>query len=117
MIVCRDENGLQEYALIELQGDLKPNSPNERQKCIGDLHFTKAGLPILIIGIHVLQGKESTLDKPIAILEKKRYSRDGSLIAKGNKEVPERVEFTVKAIVTKKIIFRNRPKTIVVKTP
>lgn len=87
-------------ALIELQGELKSvtDTPLEDQY-IGDLHFTTNGTPVLIIGHHLLYGKEVLLEKPLAYMEKKN-SNDST-------------EYIVKTIITKKIIFKTRPKPVV----
>ncbi|KAJ8924835.1 hypothetical protein NQ315_000989 [Exocentrus adspersus] len=88
-----------DWAIIELQGDLKSHTDSSFEgKFIGDLHFTKAGIPVLIIGHHLLYGKEAKLEKPFALLEKK---------------ADDKTEYLVKSIIRNKIIFKTRPKPIV----
>lgn len=89
------------WAIIELQGDLRSHSESHFEgKFIGDLHYTKNGTPTLIIGHHLMFGKQVTLEKPLALLEKTKKDSDDT-------------EYLVKTIVTKKIIFKVRPKPIV----
>ncbi|XP_044582209.1 chromosome transmission fidelity protein 8 homolog isoform X1 [Cotesia glomerata] len=89
---------LQEWAIIELQGNLEFHYKN---KCfVGDLHYEKNDTPVLIIGMHILHGKEAMLPKPLAILEKRKDEDDNT-------------EYAVKAIVKKKLVFKGRPKPIV----
>lgn len=104
---------MESWAVIDLQGDLKfEEIDNPDDQLIGDLHFTKDGVPVLIIGIHVLHGKEVTLSKPLLVL--KRY-RD----AAGDVEEGAAVgtEYLVRAIVRKKLLFKSRPKSIVTNLP
>lgn len=85
---------------MELQGDIKSHSEaNLENQFIGDLHFTKSGIPILIIGHHLLYGKEVPLEKPFVVLEKKPNNQN--------------TEYIVKTIIKKRIIFKTRPKPIV----
>ncbi|XP_076247259.1 chromosome transmission fidelity protein 8 homolog [Calliopsis andreniformis] len=112
IIPIKRENGLEEWAIIELQGDLKFESTDIMNKYIGDLHFTKSGTPIFIIGIHVLHGKEVALPKPLAVLQKKENSTDKTV-----DESDIKTEYIVKAIVKKKLIFRSRPKPIITNVP
>lgn len=79
-------------------------------KYIGDLHFSKSGTPILIIGIHVLHGKEMELPKPFAVLTKKSNE-----IIDNTSE--KKTEYIVTAIVKKKLIFKSRPKPIITNVP
>ncbi|XP_056643922.1 chromosome transmission fidelity protein 8 homolog [Diorhabda sublineata] len=91
-----------EWSIIELQGDLKSHSEsNFEGQFIGDLQYTKTGIPILIIGHHLIYGKETKIEKPFALIEKQ--------------EVDGKIEFVVKAIIKNKIIFKTRPKPIVAK--
>lgn len=102
----------EEWAIVELQGDLKFNSVNITNVYIGDLHFTKSGTPILIIGIHVLQGKEMALQKPFAVLVKKKNEETNTT---NTSEV--KTAYIIKAIVKKKLVFKSRPKPIVTNVP
>lgn len=94
--------------MIELHGELNQMeclSPSDN--FIGEIFFTNTGTPILIIGIHVLYGKVTALEKPLAIIKKSSHS-DGS-----DSEHPD---YVVKAIVKKKLVFKNRPRAIVEKS-
>ncbi|XP_074042837.1 chromosome transmission fidelity protein 8 homolog [Leptinotarsa decemlineata] len=94
------EGASEEWAIIELQGDIKSHTDsNFEGKYIGDLHFTKSGTPLLIIGHHLMYGKEAKLEKPFALLQKKRKE--------------DNTEYLVKSIIRNKIIFKTRPKPIV----
>lgn len=88
-----------EWAAIEVQGELESrhHTPLECQY-VGDLFATiKDNIPILIIGHHILYGKMQKFDKPLAVMKKKEESE----------------EYVVEAIVTKKLLFKNRPKPII----
>lgn len=89
-----------EWAAIEIQGELesRQHTPLECQY-VGDLFATiKDSIPILIIGHHILYGKMQKFDKPLAVMKKKE----------GGEE-----EYVVHAIITKKLLFNNRPKPII----
>lgn len=86
------------WAIIELQGDLQSNQTPLDNKCIGDLNYTKDGVPTLIIGSHLLTGKETDLAKPLVLLEKK---------------CGDKTEYFIKTIIKKKLLFKTRPKPIV----
>lgn len=105
---------LEEWAIVELQGDLNMESANNAtDQYIGDLHYTKSGSPIFIIGIHVLHGKEVPLSKPLAVLKKKQVVSETS--ADYSSEC--NIEYTVNAIVKKKLVFKTRPKPIITNVP
>lgn len=90
-----------------MQGELKSHSESQLGgKFVGDLHFTKAGVPVLIVGHHLMFGKEMVLEKPYALLEK--VDGDNS-----RTDVAKTTEYSVKSIITRKIIFKTRPKPIV----
>ncbi|XP_050300773.1 chromosome transmission fidelity protein 8 homolog [Anthonomus grandis grandis] len=101
LIKMPSDGATDEYGIIELQGDLKTDSENSFEgKFIGDLHYTKTGQPVLIIGYHLLYGKEAKIEKPVALLEKCKNEQGDT-------------EYLVKCIIKKKIIFKTRPKPIV----
>lgn len=67
---------------------------------IGDLHFhNRNKQPVLILGHHVLSGKEVKLEQPMAVIEKE--ANDG------------KTQYKVKAVVKKKLLFKSRPKPII----
>jgi len=92
-------SSIPEWAAIEVQGELESrhHTPLECQY-VGDLFATiKDNIPILIIGHHILYGKMQTFEKPLAVMKKKE----------------EVEEYVVEAIVTKKLLFKSRPKPII----
>ncbi|GIX95508.1 chromosome transmission fidelity protein 8 homolog, partial [Caerostris extrusa] len=98
---------LKEWAIIEVQGELESSTGNSiGGKLIGHLIFSAKGRPILIIGYHILYGKITENNPPIAILKRSRFSNTAF-----NKE--SSADYVILALVKKKIIFRTRPKPII----
>ncbi|CAG7819389.1 unnamed protein product [Allacma fusca] len=93
-------DGLKEWCMIELQGDLESRSLDGLRGFVGDLHFTNDNTPVLIIGHHILYGKVQSLEKAFAVLDKKST-------------LNKQTEYVVTAVIKKKLIFRDRPKPIV----
>ncbi|KAH8345937.1 hypothetical protein KR067_009634, partial [Drosophila pandora] len=159
ILYFRQSSGKGDWAIIELQGDLEVRSNQDmHDQFIGDLYYNKYGQPvslfkkyylfpgnnknllqILIIGHHILQGREQKLEKPFAVLEKSKTNEGERLldtsiatqdmtqlnatsgaertvldhtIAQEHK-TRQRTEYTVRAVCTKKLIFKSRPKPII----
>lgn len=146
-IVLRLSDSHGGWGLVELQGQLETRDqvPFDDMH-VGDLHFDPRGIPHLIIGHHLLDGKVVKLEKPLAVLRKKgrtsttsaeertrdhsmelgcdgadSRSNDESLQAEAgavDHSVPPGEacrEYEIIALITRKIIFKNRPKPIVTK--
>ncbi|XP_013107871.1 chromosome transmission fidelity protein 8 homolog [Stomoxys calcitrans] len=138
LIKTQTSGGIKEWAIVELQGDLEVRTSEDmHDQFVGDLYYNKYGQPILIIGHHILQGREQKLEKPFAVLEKSKTNEGHHLldqttnnlnasvmnstvdrtfldntVALENKS-KQRTEYTVQAIVTKKLTFKSRPKPII----
>ncbi|XP_045118542.1 chromosome transmission fidelity protein 8 homolog isoform X1 [Portunus trituberculatus] len=97
------KDGLKEWMILELQGELKclPHITMGGRP-LGDLHFNKQGVPVLLIGHHILHGAVQDLPKPVAVMRKVGADREGS-----------EAHYLISAVVHKKVIFKNRPKPIV----
>ncbi|XP_002733090.1 chromosome transmission fidelity protein 8 homolog [Saccoglossus kowalevskii] len=105
-----------EWMLIELQGELVSRLQSHLAgNFIGDLHFNHKGTPILIIGHHILYGKAIDLDKPYCVLIKNESSSDD--VAMDIDHSSRGTHYTVKAVVKRKLQFRNRPKPIIANVP
>merc|ERR1711872_494333 len=116
----------QEMFIIEMQGDLESrNKEHLEGKFIGDLHYSKDGTPIMIIGHHILYGKVVSLEKPLVTLEKTQVANNGSdsmISDKTNNdelmdldtELETKTEYRVKSVIRKKLVFKTRPKPIIV---
>ena len=117
------------WGMVELQGQLETRDqiPLDGMH-IGDLHFNSKGVPQLIVGHHLLTGKVVELEKPYAVLKKRteteQSNETGMEVENGFREYQEDgtsssqtgIKYVVIALITKKIIFKNRPKPIITKT-
>nr|CAD7399509.1 unnamed protein product [Timema cristinae] len=111
VLAIPDGSGINHWGLVELQGDLQSRSKNcLYDQFIGDLHYSKEGVPMLIIGHHILHGKEVTLEKPFVVMQRVQHSEDTF-------SQPGQSEYIVKAIVKKKLLFKTRPKPIIANMP
>lgn len=97
----KTEGGVPEWALIELQGLIQMKKEKQSgPSVVGDLHyFNRNRHPVLVLGHHVLNGKEVKLEQPMAVMEK---------VTEG-----EHTAYKVKAVVKKKLLFKSRPKPII----
>jgi chromosome transmission fidelity protein 8 len=120
-LFVRMPGGGREWGMVELQGQLETRDQVPFNSMhIGDLHFDSRGTPSLIVGHHLLTGKIMTLDKPFAVLRKKSKAISSDEWEMGMEPQPTAVaggttEYEVVALITKKIIFKNRPKPIITK--
>merc|ERR550517_1270045 len=76
----------------------------------------------MIIGHHILYGKVQRLERPLVSVEKVETGSDlkrneGEELMDLDEEMEVKVEYRVKSIIKKKIIFKSRPKPIIANLP
>ncbi|KAF0716381.1 hypothetical protein AaE_011111 [Aphanomyces astaci] len=110
----KHSNGDAEWSILELQGELIADTKASLK--LGHLQYQK-GVPTLLIGTHLLEGKVLKLSKPMAIMRKKPHA-DHAAIGSGDDtngvaSSNTSTGYIVVGIARKKLVFNTRPKPVV----
>eukprot|EP00123_Amoebidium_parasiticum_P009845 comp19745_c0_seq1/m.23563 comp19745_c0_seq1/g.23563 ORF comp19745_c0_seq1/g.23563 comp19745_c0_seq1/m.23563 type:complete len:125 (-) comp19745_c0_seq1:262-636(-) len=104
----RHGTGLQEWGLVELQGELVTKG-NYAGRPFGEFYFDEKGDPHIVVAYHHLVGKKQALDEPFAVMQKVHQPQNDTM-----EDGPTAVkEYQVVALIKHKYVFKNRPQAII----
>ena len=104
-----------EWGIVELQGELDPGPDEIGGEDLGVVTM-EHGRPVMVIGAHRLEGRVAKVAKPIAVLHKKAVPTPVSAEAAakgGNAALVASTEYEIVGIVSKKYLFKTRPRPVV----
>ena len=93
IVINADKDGLNELIILELQGTLEIEDKELKNLKIGNISFNN-GKVFLIIGNHKLNGSKVMLEKPIAVMKKRKTNN---------------VTYNVLGLIKQKFVFNTRP--------
>ncbi|CAI5440400.1 unnamed protein product [Caenorhabditis angaria] len=100
-----NENGVKEWMAIELHGTITPQNGEFDEKTLGTICWCGKSV-FMIIGNQTLEGKITKIDRPLLVLHKSQNPEDVM--------IPDEKIARVEAIVRQKLIFKIRPRPLVI---
>ncbi|CAA99922.2 Ctf8 [Caenorhabditis elegans] len=99
--------GTPEWMAIELHGAISPQDDGSfDSKTLGTICWGDHNNVYMVIGNQTLEGKISKIDRPLLVIQKsdKNHQENGEKNA------------TVNAVIRKKLVFKTRPRPLVLST-
>ena len=95
--------------LVDLHGKLKYFNEQPKVSKIGEMSRKIDNDIFLAFGSHILEGRETSGEKPLLMLEK--------IVSSKSESDNKLIMYRVNAIVKKRLVFRSRPKPIIINVP
>ncbi|CAL2030607.1 hypothetical protein CAEBREN_01043 [Caenorhabditis brenneri] len=102
--LIHNPEGDQEWMGIEMHGTIAPQEGSFDRKTLGTLCWGDNNNVYMVIGNQTLEGKVSKTDRPLLVIQKTECGDDGEKNA------------VVRAVIRKKIVFKARPRPLVIST-
>lgn len=107
--LMRNEDGVSEWMMIEMQGSFEFQS-DVSGSILGHFAWQSDSSASLILGHQLFDGKLSLLEKPFLVVDKTRISDSSPSASQTDSSVKA---CDIVGIVRRKLIFEDRPKSIV----
>ncbi|EFO89110.1 hypothetical protein CRE_14933 [Caenorhabditis remanei] len=103
-LISRPE-GTPEWMAIEMHGMISPHEGGFDGKTLGTICWGDRGNVYMIVGNQTLEGKISKTDRPLLVIQKSEKI-----------EGEDEKNATVRALIRKKLVFKVRPRPLVLST-